>query len=159
MARYSIEFKKSIVRKCLLPESPGVYRTAEETGISVQTLYSWIRQLREDAELGTEQGGERSILEKQELLLEASSHTPDSLGEWMRERGVHEEDLKLWRKEVRNALKRNDIQIKRELAAEKKKVKSLEKELRRKEAALAEVTAIMVMKKKLEKYFGEDAAP
>ena len=160
MARYSTEFKKAIVRKCLMPEGPSVSRTAEETGISVHTLYSWIRKLREDAELGTEEdSGERSILEKQELLLEAASISAEELGPWLRERGLHEEKLKLWRTEIRAALKGTNAQARRELSEERKKVRILEKEIRRKDKALAEVTAIMVMKKKLEKYFGEDAAP
>ena len=105
-----------------MPDNPGVYRTAEETGISVQTLYSWIRKLREDAELGMEHNGsERSILEKQELVLEAASISPDEFGAWLRERGVHEEQLKLWRTEIRNVLKGTDPQSRRELAAEKKR--------------------------------------
>jgi len=94
MARYSQEFKKSIVRKCLLPDSPGVHRISEETGIYVNTLYNWLRKFREDAELGAgTDGSERSILEKQELLLEAAKVSQDELGVWLRERGVHEEQL------------------------------------------------------------------
>lgn len=151
MAGYSEEFKKSIVRKALLPESPGAARVAEDAGISLQTLYNWLRKLR----AGIEMGGavdprDRSILEKHELLLEAASISPEDLGGWMRERGIHEEHLRLWRGEVRDMLKHNQSALKRELSEERRKVKAIEKELRKKDKALAEVTALMVLKKKLE---------
>ena len=151
MVRYSDDFKKSVVRKALLPENPGAARVAEEAGISLQTLYNWLRKLR----AGVEMGGpgdpkDRSVLEKQELLLEAASVPASDLGGWLRERGIHEEHLRLWKGEIRDMLKHNQSAVKRELSEERRKVKALEKELRKKDKALAEVTALMVLKKKLE---------
>ncbi len=151
MAGYSEDFKKSIVRKALLPENPGAARVAEEAGISLQTLYNWLRKLRADVEMGKAvDPKDRSILEKQEVLLEAASVPEADLGGWLRERGIHEEHLRLWKGEIRERLKHNDSTSKRELSEERRRVKQLEKELRKKDKALAEVTALMVLKKKLE---------
>jgi len=93
---------------------------------------------------------DRSILEKQELLLEAASVSPEALGGWLREHGIHEEHLRLWKGEIRDRLKHNEASSKRELSVERRKVKTLEKELHKKDEALAELTALMVLKKKLE---------
>ncbi len=152
MARYSEDFKKSIVKKILLPDSPGVATISEDTGISMQTLYSWTRKLREDVEMSLEgtNPGERSIMEKQELVLEAASILQEELGAWLRERGIHEEQLKLWRNEIREALRYNKKEEKKEISDLKKQNKALEKELRTKDKALSDMTTLMAMKKKLE---------
>lgn len=152
MARYSEEFKTTTVRKALLPDGPGAVAVAEEAGISLQTLYNWLRKLRGEVEMrmGSSDPKNRSILEKQELLLESASIPSEELGEWLRTRGIHEEHLKLWRTEIRETLKVRQSDSKKELREERKKVKQLEKELRKKDKALADVTAIMVLKKKLE---------
>lgn len=83
-------------------------------------------------------------------MLESASIPTEQLGEWLRKRGIHEEHLKLWRSEIREALKLRQSEARKELSEERRKVKQLEKELRKKDRALAEVTAIMVLKKKLE---------
>lgn len=153
MVRYSEEFKKLVVRKALLPENPGASRVAEEAGISLQTLYNWLRKLRENVEM--DRAGDprdRSILEKQELLLEAASVSPEALGGWLREHCIHEEHLRLWKGEIRDRLKHYESVSKRELSEERRKVKTLEKESRKKDKALAEMTALMVLLKKLEGY-------
>src|SRR5512135_15398 len=152
MARYSEDFKKSIVRKILLPDSPGISQISEETGISQPTHYSWIRKLRGDVEMNQEgtNPGDRSILEKQELLLEASSIAQEEMGAWLRERGIHEEHLKLWKDEIRQMLKHNKNTERKELSDLKKKNKALEKEIQRKDRALAEMITLMALKKKLE---------
>lgn len=152
MARYSEEFKSTTVRKALLPDGPGAAAVAEEAGISLQTLYNWLRKMRGEVEMrmGSSDPKNRSMLEKQELLLESASIPTEQLGEWLRKRGIHEEHLKLWRSEIRETLKLRQSEARKELSEERKKVKQLEKELRKKDKALAEVTAIMVLKKKLE---------
>jgi transposase len=152
MARYSEDFKKSIVKKILHPDSPGVAVVSEDTGISIQTLYIWLRRLREDVEMSLEgtNPGDRSILEKQELILEAASIPEAELGAWLREKGIHEEQLKLWRSEVREALKYNKKEERKEITALKKENRTLEKEIQKKDKALAEVTTLLTLKKKLE---------
>ena len=43
-----------------------------------------------------------------------------------------------------------------ERKADKKRIKELERELKRKDAALAETAALLVLRKKLNAYWGED---
>lgn len=152
MARYSEDFKKSIVKKILLPGSPGISTISEDSGISIPTLYNWIRKLREDVEMNMEgvNLGDRSILEKQELLLEAASISEAQRGAWLREKGIHEEQLKLWRTEVREALKYNRKLERSEILILKKQNKQLENELNKKNKALADMTTLLALKKKLE---------
>jgi hypothetical protein len=61
----------------------------------------------------------RSILERQELLLESAAILPYQLGEWFRKRGIHEESLKLWRTEIRETLKLRHSDAKKQPAEER----------------------------------------
>lgn len=149
------------MKKVLIPGGKGVPAVAEETGVSVPTLYSWIRKLRGSTEMenGITGPNERSLSEKHELLMESASLGPEALGEWLRGRGVHEEHLKLWRTELREVLESGGASTRRELARSHRENKSLQKEVRRKDKALAELTAIVVLKKKLETLLGEGEEP
>lgn len=150
MAKYEQSFKNSIVRKILLPDGPGITSISEETGISVPTLYSWVRKLRQDVEMEAQGNNpnDRSIIEKQELVLEAAAIPQEDLGAFLREKGIHEEHIKLWRDEVRAVLKKNSIDMRHEISEVKKKNNELEKELKRKDKALAELSTLLVIKKK-----------
>ena len=76
---------------------------------------------------------------------------------WCREKGVFPSDLAQWRESAIAALAqpeeaRATVQ---ETRADRRRIKELEKDLRRKEKALAETTALLVLRKKLQAIFQE----
>jgi len=44
--RYSQGFKRSTVSELLQPNPPTVQELSEDTGVSQQTLYNWLHQLK-----------------------------------------------------------------------------------------------------------------
>ena len=155
--RYETGFKKSIVRKLLLPDSPGIKKISEEYGVTTTTLYSWLKKYKESALMtdGKRTPDEWSLVEKQEAIVEAAALDDTQLGEWLRRKGLKSEHLQLWPNEIRKALLASlSNQPKRELQQARQVIKKLEKEVRQKEKALAEVTAILALKKKLSILFG-----
>jgi transposase-like protein len=89
----------------------------------------------------------------------AESLSDEELGAFLRREGVHETQLSEWREKVReastDALK--DAKRKRsERTPEARKIEALEREIRRKDKALAEVTALLALKKKLEDILGDE---
>ena len=93
---------------------------------------------------------ERSFKEKLDLLLEYQRLPEEGIGEWLRQKGLHNEHIALFRQELTtNMANKSDDKDKRIKELEKK-VKLQEKELQRKESALAEVVAILTLKKKLD---------
>jgi len=86
--------------------------------------------------------------EKLALLLEGKLLDADRLGEWLREKGLHSGHLTLWEQELRELMDTKATNDKAELQALKKRNRQLEKELERKNAALAELAALMALKKK-----------
>ncbi len=94
-------------------------------------------------------------LERYNLLLESRSILQDNIGEWLREKGLHSEHLTLWEQEIKDTLSNKDNKIKQENQQLKKEKKELEKELRRKEKALAEMAALLTLKKKADAIWGD----
>lgn len=155
--RYSEEFKKSAVEKLLHRGSRPVAAILEELGVASPTLYQW----RSDfANLGgmkknQQRPQDRSPSEKLKAVVEFESLPEAKRGEFLRTQGLHLENIKAWRKQLEEALTPVDKQAERlERAADRRKIKELERELRRKDAALAETTALLVLKKKANLLWG-----
>lgn len=150
---YSTGFKNSVLKKVLPPESRSISEVSKETGVNSQTIRNWLKAvkddnlLKSDSEISPES---RNPSEKMTLLLEGRSIEPEKLGEWLRKNGLHTEHLTLWEQELRDKISDKDKQDKRQHNELKKKYKALEKELLRKEKALAEMAALLVLKKKLD---------
>ena len=76
---------------------------------------------------------------------------------WCREKGVFPSDLQQWRDSAMTALAQPEEAraTAQETRADRRRIKELEKDLRRKEKALAETTALLVLRKKLQAIFQE----
>ncbi len=119
-------------------------------GISDQTIYNWKKKAENGTLFIDEPSSPASTgqLEGYNFLLESRTIPNDEMGEWLRCRGLHSEHLTLWEQELRYRLSNKENEIKRENQQLKKEKKELEKELRRKEKALAEMAALLTLKKK-----------
>jgi transposase len=155
--KYSLAFKKSILRRILSPNSESVRAISRETGVSENSLYMWIKKaknnsLNADGELNPSQRGPK---EKMRLLLEGKSISPEEQGKWLRENGLHSEHLHQFEEELKNiVINKNEAQ-KKENKNLKKENQDLKKELRRKDKALAETAALLTLKKKAIAYWGD----
>ncbi|QYG09529.1 hypothetical protein [Janthinobacterium sp. PAMC25594] len=82
------------------------------------------------------------------------------LAAYCRRKGLLVEQLERWRSEVHTALSAGPNRVgSTERAIEKKRIRELERDLRRKEKALAETAALLVLSRKYEALWtdGEDA--
>jgi transposase len=91
--------------------------------------------------------------------LKAAPLAEAELAEYCRRKGIFVEHIRRWRQEVRAALAYGDNGRAAERAQDKKRIRELEKDLRRKEKALAETAALLVLSRKYEALGtdGEDA--
>jgi len=156
---YSTGFKNSVLKKVLPPENRSISEVSKETGVSDQTIRNWLKVIKDDSLLKSDSEispESRNPSEKMTLLLEGRSIEPEKLGEWLRKNGLHTEHLTLWEQELRDKISDKDKQEKRQHNELKKKYKALEKELLRKEKALAEMAALLVLKKKLDNLWGDN---
>lgn len=99
-----------------------------------------------------------SAEEKIRVVLAAGGLDDEKLGEFLRREGLHEADLQQFRKEVEQAATEGLSAPKRSqgISPEQKRIRQLEKELARKEKALAETAALLVLQKKVQDYFSAE---
>jgi len=94
------------------------------------------------------------------LVLEASAVPEADLGAFLRRKGVHEAQLDEWRAQVTQAsvaaLQGPSRRDRKAASMEARRVRDLERELARKEKALAEVAALLVLKKKAQAIWGDE---
>ena len=96
-----------------------------------------------------------SAEEKLEALLEYERISEQQRGEFLRQKGLHEATLEKWKKEMLEGLKVKPFAGGKK-DPQRKRIAALERELRRKEAALAEAAALLVLKKKADAIWGEE---
>lgn len=89
--------------------------------------------------------------ERLQVVLEASKLSEADLGSFLRSKGLHEASLTEWRGAMLEAL-RNPAKV----SPEARRVRELERELDRKEKALAEAAALLVLKKKVQTIWGDE---
>jgi transposase-like protein len=92
-------------------------------------------------------------IEKLQLVMEATKLSQEELGAFLRRHGLHEAQFEEWRQAALDALQKPKKR-KPGKSQEAKKIKELERELARKDKALAEVTALLALKKKLDALLG-----
>ncbi len=85
--------------------------------------------------------------EKLAAVVEAAGVSGADLGAWLRRRGLTEEHLRLWREAALTGFTTPPSRAGR---GDRKRVKELERELRRKDKALAETAALLVLQGKME---------
>ncbi len=165
MKQYSEKFKAAMVQRMIGANGMSASALAEEVGVSPATLYNWRREAAQGGSLnGTEKESsmsqrpqDKNSEEKLRLVIEASALDEEALGAFLRREGIHSTHLEQWRSTMLAGLeprRRANPQL-REL---KKKNKRLEKELSRKDAALAETAALLVLQKKVQSLWGDEDA-
>ncbi len=159
--RYSSKRKEAVLRKMMPPYNRPIKQLAEEEGISEATLFNWRKQARERGLLmpSGDSGPEGwSAQDKFAAVLETAAFNEADLSEYCRKKGIYPEQLLQWRKACEKA-NDWDREANRRLKAEKKsdrqRILKLERELRRKEKALAETAALLVLQKKAQAIWGD----
>jgi transposase-like protein len=151
MARYGKEFKERAVARLLPPESAEIGSVSLELGISVSTLERW----RADALSKPARERAWTAAARLQAVIATAAMQETQLSAWCREHGVFPSDLQQWRESATAALSgpQEARATPQETRGDRRRIKALERDLRRKERALAETTALPVLSKKLEAIF------
>lgn len=159
--KYSKEYRESILWRIMPPNSESIARIAKEEGISEQTLRNWQKRARRDghAAPGTDaQSEEWSTQDKFVIVVETASMNESELAEYARKKGLYVEQIKAWRDACMNAnggIAKEAARLNRALKDSQKERRKLERELHRKEKALAEAAALLVLRKKARAIWGD----
>ena len=166
MRRYSETVKADARRRMSPPQRQSVARISEELGIHVMTLYKWRKtwRLQGDVVPASQREPEGwSAADKFTGVLETAGLNATELSAYCRERGLYPEQVDRWRQAAQDANENPVLTMKEQKELEKlraqdqREIKRLQKELRRKEKALAEAAALLMLRKKWEAFCSEDA--
>lgn len=165
---YSAQFRDEIIQKLTSPRGPSVEELAAKVGAHKSTLSRWLREATTMRDVTKDDDEGRSASppgdrrpqdwtpeERLRVVRAAATLEDSALGGFLRQEGIHEADLTHWREQVeRGAL--SALSGTKQRSTEQKRIRKLESELRRKEKALAEAAALLVLSKKARALWGED---
>ena len=161
MQSYSKERKASMLVRMLPPQNASVVVLSEQTGIPEQTLYNWRKKARIEGNImhqNIKKVKDWTSAQKFEVVLETGKLNEIELNEYCRKTGLYPEQIAQWKKVCIDAnatnLELNKFDKKR-AREDKKKINNLQRELTRKEKALAEAAALLVLKKKAQNLWGD----
>ena len=171
-ATFNQSFKLQAVEKAFNREEGISLRAiARSLGIGNSTLNNWISKSRNqalgefsDQDISTVNGmpperrpQDRSIEEKLELVIRCGSMSEVEINQMCREQGLYGHHIKQWKEELGSG---SIMSKQTSSAAENRQLKTenkaLKKELRRKEKALAEAAALLILQKKANRLWGYD---
>ena len=150
VVEYSDAFRAKMVRKMLPPGAVSAGALAAETGVGQTTLWRWLQDARTVGVMD-KPPKKWTPSEKLRVVVETSKIGDEALGEFLRREGLHEAQLKEWRIAAEAAF---DTPRSNKSSPEAKKIKELEREVLRKDKALAEAAALLILKKKAEAIWG-----
>ena len=150
---YSAAFRSRMVERMVGPRAVSATALAREVGVSQPVLSRWLVQAPTvDGMTPSRKRTEKpwTGAEKWRVVLEASQCSASDLGALLRREGLHETQLASWRAAAEAALAEpaKSARGRAKPSVEAKRIQVLERELRRKDAALAETAALLVLKKK-----------
>ena len=153
---HSKQLREAVVYKALGGDVPQEV-LAKEFGVSRTSVQNWLREYRNTG-AGVVMKRERrpqewTVEERLEALMQTHGLADEELGAWCRGQGLHTHHLVQWRRELLESAGSKESQ--RAMRALREENRTLKKELRRKDKALAETTALLVLKKKAASIWGE----
>ena len=158
--RLTVEAKQMIVAKTLNRNGKGIAEIAVSHNVGYSTLQKWIRENREGKLTVNESKitvGELAPAERLAHLIATGSLDEAGLGAYCRERGLYSFQLQEWKKEFMTHSKtpKQHQKSSSELKALKEENARLKQDIKRKDRALSEAAALLILKKKADLIWGD----
>ena len=150
MKQYTTAFKARVLQRLVGPRAISAYRLAGEVGVSQVTLSRWLAAARSVPGMTTP-AKKWTGAQKLRVMMAAHGVSETELGTLLRREGLHAAQLEEWRAAAETALEAPSRR--REKAVphpDTQRLAVVERELRRKEQALVEAAALLVLKKKVQ---------
>ena len=158
--KYGSAVREAVLRRILPPKSEPLSLVARDTGIASQTLTNWKNQAIASGQTFCEETETSKLSSKDKFLLvvESMPLNETDLGAFARTKGVYVEQLRQWRKVCENAFDNHALEYLRfskTIKEKDKQIKALQADLNRKDKALAEYSALEILRKKAKAIWGD----
>jgi len=166
-ARFTQSFKIQAVEKALeRANGVTVKDTADDLGVGHSTLGKWIALARkqklepmQDKEVARMTVDKRPqdwrAEEKLNMVITCASLDEENVSELCREQGIFPHHIKQWKQDFVNG-RSSKVDTRSDNKVLRQNIKALKKELNRKDKALAETAALLVLQKKVKEIWGND---
>lgn len=153
-SQYSREFREAIALKIMNRGERTVAEVCEEEGVGHRTAANWIRPHASSSGMKKQKSTTKwNPEQKLKALIESASLSEPELGVYLRKEGLFSHQLEEWKKEFLSSMtpdrKSRVVKDDRD-----KQIKVLEREILRKDKALAEAAAIIILQKKVNLLWG-----
>jgi len=175
--QYSDMFKNAMIQKMTGSDAISATALSKQVDVPQSTLSKWLRMAGVDPSYGfpnnaneytkmakikdSKRPNDWSAEDKLKVVMEACSLDDEQLGAFLRSKGLHQTHLDQWRSQMLHGLQKNGSSKTKSKRhnADAKRIRALEKELNRKDKALAETAALLVLKKKVQEIWGDEDDP
>lgn len=174
--QYPDMFKHAMIQKMTGPGALSASALSQQVDVPQPTLSKWLRMAGAGSSYGFANNAyeytkmakinspkcpnDWSAEDKLKVVVEAAGLDDEKLGAFLRAKGLHQTHLEQWRLQMLDGLQNGFSKKKaRQNKADAKRIRTLEKELNRKDKALAETAALLVLKKKVQQIWGDEDEP
>ncbi len=146
--------KQEGINLLLPPHSWSLRRIAEKLNVSASVVSKWRQELMKDGHQFSEDKTEdstHSAEQKFTAIIDTATMSEHELAQYCRKHGLYVEQIKQWKAiSIQAHSEKHVSKHKEDVArrADRKTIKALEKELARKDKALAETAALLVLREK-----------
>ncbi len=156
MGSYRDNFKETMVQKMTGPDAKSATALAEEVDVPQSTLSRWLKDYGRFGSTGDEMSTKKrpqnwTAQEKMQAVVTCEGMDEQQRGVYLRGHGLYSVDMERWHEEMLQALSKKP----KKRDPKDRRIRELEGELRRKEKALAETAALLVLKKKAQAIWGD----
>jgi len=167
VTKYTDAIKASVLSKRLAPHAPSVIELAKEFNIPSATIYSWMHDMKKknnNKERIQQRPKDQSPASKLQAVLDTVGKTEQEQSAYCRTQGIYYNQIEAWKQQILESLGSvarttdKSATSKENKAATQKiqdEMKQLKSDLNRKDKALAELTALLVLKKKADLLWGD----
>jgi transposase len=166
--QYSESFKRRMIERMVGHGRVSATALSREVGVAQPTLSLWLKSAGRVSVVSDDEKPKAKVMRPEDwtpqkklaAVMEAARLSDAELGAWLRREGLTEEHLRQWR----DALEERASAVfeprePRVSAESRKRVLELERELKRKDKALAETAALLVLQGKMQALWAEEDAP
>lgn len=168
VTKYTDAIKASVLSKALAPNAPSVIELAKEFNIPSPTVYSWMHHMKKknnNKERIQQRPKDQSPASKLQAVMDTVGKTEQEQSAYCRTKGIYYNQIEAWKQQILESLGAaaaratdKSSNSKENKAANQKiqdEMKQLKGDLNRKDKALAELTALLVLKKKADLLWGD----
>ncbi len=152
VAAIDIKVKEQGKLWLLPPYNYSLRQIAKELDVGISTVSGWRQELIAEGQMkqeGAERNNDLTAEQIFSFVIETATMSERELADYCRQKGLFVEQVKEWRvASIQAHQPKSTVKHDPEKRHDKKRIKQLEKELARKDKALAETAALLVLREK-----------